>query len=106
VAHSEQNLAAGRFAAPQLGQVAANGVAHSMQNFAPTRFSVPQFEQITPVSSPVPVAARALSVAKPTRGQRCPAPRTPGTPGIHLTKDAGDAGGSDVVWRGLVPIGV
>jgi len=39
-------LAAGRFAAPQLGQVAANGLAHSMQNLAPMRFSVPQFEQI------------------------------------------------------------
>jgi len=39
-------LAAGRFAAPQPGQVAANGLAHSMQNLAPMRFSVPQFEQI------------------------------------------------------------
>jgi hypothetical protein len=46
-------------AAPQLGQVAANGVAHSMQNFAPTRFSVPQFVQITPFSSPVPIRAGA-----------------------------------------------
>jgi hypothetical protein len=53
VAHSEQNFAAGRFVAPQLGQVAGNGVAHSMQNLAPMRFSVPQFEQITRVSSPV-----------------------------------------------------
>jgi hypothetical protein len=46
-------LAAGRFAAPQLGQVAANGIAHSMQNFAPTPFWVPQFEQTTPVTSPM-----------------------------------------------------
>ena len=54
VAHSEQNFAVGRFAAPQLGQTDANGVAHSMQNFAPARFSVPQFEQITPISSARP----------------------------------------------------
>jgi hypothetical protein len=47
VAHSEQNLAAGGFAAPQLGQAAANGLAHSMQNLAPVGFSVPQLEQIT-----------------------------------------------------------
>ena len=52
VAHSEQNLAAGRLLAPQLGQVVANGLAHSMQNLAPARFSVPQFGQITPVSTP------------------------------------------------------
>jgi hypothetical protein len=52
VAHSEQNLAAGRLAAPQLGQTAAKGVAHSMQNRAPGRFSVPQLEQITPMPSP------------------------------------------------------
>jgi hypothetical protein len=58
VAHSEQNLAACGFDAPQLGQCAANGVAHSMQNLAPARLSVPQFEQITPVSSPARIAVR------------------------------------------------
>lgn len=47
VAHSEQNLAAGEFAAPHDRHIDANDVAHSMQNFAPTRFSVPQVEQIT-----------------------------------------------------------
>ena len=46
VAHSEQNLAAGRFVAPQLGHVDANGVAHSMQKRAPAWFSVPQLVQI------------------------------------------------------------
>jgi hypothetical protein len=46
-AHSEQNLAAGRLVAPQLGQRAANGVAHSMQKRAPARFSVPHVVQIT-----------------------------------------------------------
>ena len=58
VAHSEQNLAAARFVAPQLGQVMPNGVAHSMQNRAPTMFSVPQFEQITRASLPVSIAVR------------------------------------------------
>jgi hypothetical protein len=46
-AHSEQNLALGALAVPQLGHVAASGVAHSLQNFAPAGFSAPQFEQIT-----------------------------------------------------------
>ena len=55
-AHSEQNLAAGRHAAPQFGQEVANGVAHSMQNFAPARFSVPQFEQI--IRSRLPSGSR------------------------------------------------
>jgi len=50
VAHSPQNLAAGRFACPQTGQTTASGVAHSMQNLVPAGFSVPQFEQITPAS--------------------------------------------------------
>jgi len=59
VAHSEQNFAAGRLAAPQLGQTMANGVAHSMQNRAPVRFSVPQFEQNTSVEIPEISFARA-----------------------------------------------
>ena len=59
VAHSEQNLAAGRFVAPQFGQVSPNGVAHSMQNRAPGRFSVPQLEQITPVPPPAPPSSGA-----------------------------------------------
>ena len=58
VAHSEQNLAAGRFVAPQFGQVIPNGVAHSMQNLAPARFSVPQFEQITRAFVSLPIAVR------------------------------------------------
>jgi hypothetical protein len=62
VAHSEQNLAAGRFVALQLGQSAENGVAHSMQNLAPPRFSVPQFEQITRVSSPDPIDVRWVRI--------------------------------------------
>jgi hypothetical protein len=44
-AHSSQNLAPGRLAAPQRGQLASIGAAHSLQNFAPSRFSAPQLEQ-------------------------------------------------------------
>src|SRR6266508_4859898 len=45
VAHSAQNLARGRFSAPQLGQRRVNGEAHSIQNLAPSGFSVPQLAQ-------------------------------------------------------------
>jgi hypothetical protein len=40
--HSPQNFSPGSFGAPQLGQVAANGVPHSEQNLRPGRFSAPQ----------------------------------------------------------------
>src|SRR5713226_6945283 len=45
VAHSAQNLARGRFSAPQLGQRRVNGEAHSIQNLAPSGFSTPQLAQ-------------------------------------------------------------
>src|SRR5215510_7400716 len=38
-AHSEQKLAVGESAAPQLAHARARGAAHSSQNFAPRRFS-------------------------------------------------------------------
>src|SRR5712692_2220389 len=45
VAHAAQNLARGRFSAPQLGQRRVNGEAHSIQNLAPSGFSTPQLAQ-------------------------------------------------------------
>jgi hypothetical protein len=54
VAHSEQNLAAGGFVAPQFGHGAMSGVAHSMQKRALGWFWVPQVEQITRALAPAP----------------------------------------------------
>src|SRR5262249_54006250 len=45
VAHSLQNLARGRFSAPQFGQRLLRGAAHSIQNLAPVGFSEPQLAQ-------------------------------------------------------------
>src|SRR5712692_7321071 len=42
VPHASQNLAPGRFSAPQATQCTGSGAAHSLQNFAPVRFSQPQ----------------------------------------------------------------
>src|SRR6266446_4450708 len=42
VPHASQNLAPGRFSAPQVSQCKGSGAAHSLQNFAPARFSQPQ----------------------------------------------------------------
>src|SRR6266478_1467747 len=45
VPHASQNLAPGRFSAPQVSQYKGSVAPHSLQNFAPARFSQPQRRQ-------------------------------------------------------------
>jgi hypothetical protein len=49
VPHSMQNLAAGGFSAPQLGQLGSSEAPQDMQKRARSGFSVPQLGQVPPI---------------------------------------------------------